>query len=294
MQRGTVSVVSGRRARVLRADGFITGWLAISSGVSALQPGDVAYFSMTGNSGIILSRTDTSGEPSDEASVPAGGTTGQALVKVSNDDYDAGWSSLDNKADLVDGKVPASQLPSYVDDVLTYANLAAFPATGEDGKIYIDADTNLTYRWGGSAYVMISQSLALGETSATAYRGDRGKTAYDHSQLPHAPATTGGLYLSAHPIGDVVINITGINPGTLYGGTWEAFATGRMLVGVDTGQTEFNTVEKTGGEKTHTLTNTEMPVHAHMQNSHTHTQDAHNHTQNAARAYDQLTMTTVP
>ena len=81
------------------------------------------------------------------------------------------------------GKVPSSQLPSYVDDVEEYANLAAFPVTGESGKIYIALDTNLTYRWGGTAYVEISPSLALGETSSSAYRGDRGKIAYDHSQL---------------------------------------------------------------------------------------------------------------
>lgn len=81
------------------------------------------------------------------------------------------------------GKVPSSQLPSYVDDVEEYANLAGFPVTGESGKIYIALDTNLTYRWGGTSYVEISPSLALGETSASAYRGDRGKIAYDHSQL---------------------------------------------------------------------------------------------------------------
>lgn len=80
------------------------------------------------------------------------------------------------------GKVPASQLPAYVDDVLEYADKAAFPATGESGKIYIAIDTNICYRWGGSVYVEIASSLALGETSATAYRGDRGKISYDHSQ----------------------------------------------------------------------------------------------------------------
>lgn len=89
-----------------------------------------------------------------------------------------------------DGKVPAGQLPSYVDDVLEYANLAALPVTGSSGVIYVTADTNITYRWSGTGYVEISASLALGETSSTAYRGDRGKTAYDHSQVvtgnPHA------------------------------------------------------------------------------------------------------------
>lgn len=84
------------------------------------------------------------------------------------------------------GKVPSAQLPSYVDDVLEYTAKANFPATGETGKIYVDTTTNLTYRWSGSAYVEISPSLALGETSSTAYRGDRGKIAYDHSQSTHA------------------------------------------------------------------------------------------------------------
>ena len=91
----------------------------------------------------------------------------------------------ETKADLVDGKVPASQLPSYVDDVLEFSNLSSFPAIGESGKIYIALDSNLTYRWGGSSYVVMSSSLALGETSSTAYRGDRGKIAYDHSQVTH-------------------------------------------------------------------------------------------------------------
>lgn len=80
------------------------------------------------------------------------------------------------------GKVPSSQLPSYVDDVLEYDSVDDLPLTGETGKIYVVLDTNKTYRWSGSAYVVISPSLALGETSSTAYRGDRGKTAYDHSQ----------------------------------------------------------------------------------------------------------------
>lgn len=86
------------------------------------------------------------------------------------------------KADLVDGKIPSSQLPSFVDDVLEFAAMVNFPETGESGKIYVDQETNKTYRWGGSSYVEISESLALGETASTAYRGDHGKIAYDHSQ----------------------------------------------------------------------------------------------------------------
>ena len=98
-------------------------------------------------------------------------------------------NAIASKADLdTNGKVPSSQLPSYVDDVLEYSAKSNFPSTGESGKIYVDTATNLTYRWSGSAYVEISPSLALGETSSTAYRGDRGKIAYDHSQTSHAPS----------------------------------------------------------------------------------------------------------
>ena len=77
-------------------------------------------------------------------------------------------------APLSGGLIPPQYLPSYVDDVVEYASMTAFPATGEAGKIYVALDTNLTYRWGGSSYVEISPSLALGHTSGTAYPGDEG------------------------------------------------------------------------------------------------------------------------
>ena len=62
---------------------------------------------------------------------------------------------LSGKADLVDGKVPASELPSYVDDVVEYTSVSAFPATGEQGKIYIAIDSNKSYRWSGTEYIPI-------------------------------------------------------------------------------------------------------------------------------------------
>lgn len=78
-----------------------------------------------------------------------------------------------------DGKVPAAQLPSYVDDVREYASKEKFPAKGEAGVIYIALDTNKTYRWGATTYVEISPSLALGETADTAYAGNKGKANAD-------------------------------------------------------------------------------------------------------------------
>ena len=84
-------------------------------------------------------------------------------------------STLKKKADLVDGKVPASQLPGYVDDVIEVNNYDDLPTPGESGKIYIVKSTNITYRWSGTQYTVIGKDLALGETPSTAFPGDRGK-----------------------------------------------------------------------------------------------------------------------
>lgn len=91
------------------------------------------------------------------------------------------------------GHVPSSQLPSYVDDVIEgyYSNGKFYSdsaktkeITGEGGKIYTDLTTNKTYRWGGTAWVEISKSLAIGETAGTAYDGAKGaKNASDISLL---------------------------------------------------------------------------------------------------------------
>ncbi len=80
--------------------------------------------------------------------------------------------------------------------------------------------------------------------------------------------------LDVYPIGSIYLSVNDINPNTLFGGTWEAWGAGRCPIGMDTTQTEFDTVEKMGGEKDHTLTIEEMPAHTHTIGSsgaHTHT-----------------------
>ena len=145
----------------------------------------------TGNIGVgktdasATEKLDVNGNVKANGFKTLNGTANKSLTA------DGGTFDLNTKADLEGGKVAASQLPSYVDDVLEFANLASFPATGESGKIYIAIDTNITYRWSGTGYAEISSSLALGETPSTAYRGDRGKIAYDHSQVTHDKALVG-------------------------------------------------------------------------------------------------------
>lgn len=126
-------------------------------------------------------------------------------------------STLD--ATKLSGTVPTASLPSYVDDVLEYSAKSSFPATGETGKIYVDTSTNLTWRWGGSAYVEISPSLALGTTSSTAYRGDYGNTAYIHATDSNrlTTAKASGLYKIATTAHGHVATVTAVTKSDITG-----------------------------------------------------------------------------
>ena len=101
------------------------------------------------------------------------------------------------------GTIAAANLPAYVDDVLEFANKTAFPSTGESGKIYVAQDINKTYRWGGTAYVEISPSIALGTTSSTAFRGDYGDTAYQHATAKGSAFAHGMYKITTNSAGHV-------------------------------------------------------------------------------------------
>lgn len=114
------------------------------------------------------------------------------------------------------GKVPAAQLPSYVDDVIDgYLSNSKFyttkgsdgtysgEITGESGKIYIDLNTSKTYRWSGSAYAVISETIALGTTSSTAFRGDYGNTAYTHASAKGSKFDSGLYKITTNDQGHV-------------------------------------------------------------------------------------------
>ena len=172
---GTLSVERGGTG----ADSFTSGQVLVGNGTSAF--------------GTRAIDTTDGGTASSTSLITSGAVKAGLDTKLNTSlkGANSGLAELD-----ATGKVPSSQLPSYVDDVLEYPSLTDFPSTGETGKIYVATDTNKTYRWSGSAYVVISETLALGETDSTAYRGDRGATAYSHatdsSRL--TTATAAGLY----------------------------------------------------------------------------------------------------
>jgi len=124
------------------------------------------------------------------------------------------------------GKVPSSQLPSYVDDVVEgYYYEGSFyqntqHTTGyipEDGKIYVDLDTNKSYRWSGTAYVVIASDLALGTTSSTAFRGDYGSAAYAHGVTNKGSAFSNGLYKITTNSEGHVTNATSVQKSDITG-----------------------------------------------------------------------------
>lgn len=119
-----------------------------------------------------------------------------------------------------------------------------------------------------------------GSNQSVVLDGDGKLPAVDGSQLTNLPS--GAPLDQIYPVGSIYISTASTSPATLFGmGTWAAFGAGRVLVGLDSNDTDFDTAKETGGAKTITLTEAQIPSHTHTQNSHNHTQDAHTHTQNA-------------
>jgi hypothetical protein len=147
---------------------------------------DDRYFTETEVTDKLATKADT-GHKHAASDVTSGTFTLDRIPTIT----DAKISGM--SASKLTGTIPTANLPSYVDDVVEGATTEDFPETGEAGKIYVATSTNKTYRWGGSSYVEISASLALGTTSSTAFRGDYGNVAYTHATAKGA-AFGSGLY----------------------------------------------------------------------------------------------------
>ena len=154
--------------------------------------------------------------------------TNDAQVKRTEMGAANGVATLDSN-----GKIPSSQIPGTYDDVkegylyegkfyYDSAHTTEIPAEGD--KVYLDIPNNKTYRWSGTQYVVIGSDLALGETSSTAYRGDRGKAAYDHSQItsgnPHNVSKSDVGLGSVVNTGDSATPVSGGNTKFTTGGAY--------------------------------------------------------------------------
>ena len=160
---------------------------------------------------------------------------------------------------------PSSQITDFATAVP-----AAMPAASDTvaGKVELATDLETQTGTDGDRAV-----TPLGLNSRTATTGRTGLVELstlaeaiagtDAARAVTPAALTAALLGRVYPVGSIFMSTVNTNPGTYLGGTWVAWGTGRVPVGVDTGQTEFNTVEKTGGAKTHTLTEQEMPSHRH-------------------------------
>lgn len=190
------------KGSISHAEGYgtIAGEYQHAQGKYNIEDADDKYAHIVGNG------TGDSGRSNAHTLDWDGNAWYQGSIKVGGTGWDDATDEVAYKSDITNlkgtanglaeldstGKILTSQLPSYVDDVIEgyYYNDKFYKEsthttqiTEETSKIYVDLNTDKTYRWSGSAFVVISETLALGNTSSTAYRGDRGKAAYDHSQI---------------------------------------------------------------------------------------------------------------
>ena len=177
---------------------------------AVLKAGSIAKARLVTAVQTSLGLADTATQPGDLATVATSG------------DYD----DLSNKPDL-----------SAFDNISEHANVGAFPGTGAADKFYLAQDTGILYRWTGSAYAIISAQLALGETSSTAYRGDRGATAFAHVSATDNPHSVSKAQVGLSDVPNVDARARSTHTGTQLASTISNFATtvrATVLTGLST------------------------------------------------------------
>lgn len=191
--------MSGETKKYLDGEGLSVLWNKVKAGDNAVAAGaaeDLQSAVTTINTSIGAINTRLNGGDPVYAAVRdgSGNTITETYIPNSNKGVANGVATLDSN-----GKVPSTQLPSYVDDVVEayYYNGSFYEEdthttliTPETGKIYVDLSTNKEYRWGGSAYAEISASLAIGTTAGTAFEGSRGY-AIEQNYVPKETYGTG-------------------------------------------------------------------------------------------------------
>jgi hypothetical protein len=158
---------------------------------------------------------------------------------------EVGWDTTSKRSKLGDGIFPWNDLD--------YTNPAGVTTVnGRDGDVVLTAaDVDL-----GAVDNTDDNSKPVSGPQQAAL-----DTKVDAAYVAAAIAAAGALQ---RPVGSLYFTVDPVNPSTLFGGTWIAWGGGRVPVGVDAGQTEFDTVEETGGAKTHTISANEIPAHSHV------------------------------
>ena len=144
--------------------------------------------------------------------------------------------------------------------------------TGAQGPQGLKGDTGAQGAQGekgDAAFTLAVGTITTGAAGSNASVTNVGTTADQiwNMSIPRGSKGDSSSVLDAYPVGSIYMSVNSTNPGTLFGGTWVAWGAGRVPVGFDASQSEFDTVEETGGSKTHTLTTAQMPSHNHVINS---------------------------
>ena len=182
-------------------------------------------------------------------------TPGSEAKKVKgveiDDEYNAIETAMGTKADI--------NAPSFT-------GLPLAPTAGSGTNSTQLATTAFVTTAGNLKADLASPALTGVPTSVTAAAGTN-TTQIATTAFVQGEFTLANVNAMAYPVGSIYTAIVSTNPATLLGvGTWTAFATGRMLIGLDGADEDFDTVEEEGGFKTHTLTTDEMPSHTHTTN----------------------------
>lgn len=229
--------VDGSGATNIQTGGVNTSNVSLS-GTKVLIWYDGTYYQLFGSQRVSDSNTSYTEISTAEIDAGTASTTrsisGRRAQYIVNKAQDGRDPSVDGaKLDTIESGA----------DVTDATNVDAAGAT-------MNSDTTLA----GNGYFLDEDNMA--SNSGT-------KVPSQQSVKAYVDAAIAAVQSALYPIGSIYMSVNSTNPGTLFGGTWTAWGTGRVPVGVDTSQTEFNTVEKTGGEKKHTLTVAEMPSHDH-------------------------------
>lgn len=174
--------------------------------------------------------------------------------------YDAGGGlnkSLDVNCHGSDTATAFGKGANSLDDCVSVGYQAS---SGGFGSVSIGKNAKANYQGGCIAIGNAAACVQNSEPSRRIQFLSRGISVVKANEIGFGPDSLLDLI---YPIGSIYISVSSTDPGTIFGGTWEAFATGKTLVGVDAADTDFNASGKEGGSKTVTLTTEQMPAHQH-------------------------------